>query len=703
MLNKQINQKKKKKEAYKTKPNKTKPKKKKEKKHTKPNQTKPNQTKPKNMGLLDNFKAFVHSITTQDHYASYNSPYRNASSGESQLPNGISGGSMLQLNPDINSSTTSLNDTSAGFYRPGMKSSQTQIQDVPMQNFDSNGLPPLPSIDSLWDRIEHWIDEEYPELDDNLNDGVTSADLNEFLLDLRCGSRSLPEDFRQFYKRHDGQLRGGKPTGLIMGLVLLDLETIVEENMMWNKVVERLETQQQAAKLQQAKASVEAKEGSSSLHQHQQQQQQTSTFMNHQRSIPPNSIQPEYFNRGWIVLLKDNTGNQVAMDLNPGPLGTWGQIILFGRDFDTKLVIAQNLQDFIFSFVLDLEAGNFLIDSSEYLEELGYLSPERDGDYMIGDEEENQGELSFYDKDGKEFGKGSIRGRPNYIEVLKKRALKRYGLNENFQTIYQPQRPHKKTTNPSAHSGRNSPMIQSRNGSTQNLRRNMSNNNSTASLSSSLAINNSNTNSNTNSRKKTPVPSPLVNLDKSSSTFSIPKETIIDAKKQTSMAEDSAAKETNLSDDLEELTVDDLKKKEETKVVEKKQEEQDEEKADLKPVDKDSEKNTTLLNGAASSESVEQLDKIVDNKGPEKIAINFTSAEDAKADESAIVAEKKPQTTILDDEQNDSTEKEEEKEEEEEENIASQTESTGTETEKPMSKSQKKKQKKNAKKHAAQL
>lgn len=58
-------------------------------------------------------------------------------------------------------------------------------------------------------------------------------------------------------------------------------------------------------------------------------------------------------------MLKDNIGNQIAMDLSPGPNGKWGQIILFGRDFDTKLVIASSLQEFIFGFVTDLEQGNF--------------------------------------------------------------------------------------------------------------------------------------------------------------------------------------------------------------------------------------------------------------------------------------------------------------------------------------------------------
>ncbi|KAI5951491.1 SMI1 [Candida jiufengensis] len=526
------------------------------------------------MGLLDNFKAFVHSITTDDHYASYDSPFKSKKNDPTSLNdqsnNPYPNESSLNLNSDINMSTQSLHnqESSGGFYRPGMRSSQSKLnvnvqqQDVPLQNFDSNGLPPLPSIDSLWDRIESWIEEEYPELEDNLNDGVTTADLNEFLQDLKCGSTKLPDEFRQFYKRHDGQLRGGKPTGLIMGLVLLDLESIVEENILWNKVAERIERQYYMMQHQQQQQDDNnIKEGSSSSNSHHQIQQQKNSFITNQRSIPPNSIQPYYYHKSWIILLKDNIGNQIAMDLNPGPNGNWGQIILFGRDFDTKLVIASNLQEFIFDFVSDLEQGNFLIDSSEFQEQLGYLSHDRDGDYVIGDEDENQGELNFFDKDGKEFGKNNIRGRTNYIEILKKRALKKYGLTENFQTTYQvPKIINSKKNNSSIiNSGRNSP-YQSKNNST-------------------TSVNASSSNLNNNGKNKPSISSPLINVD-NNSTFSIPKETIIDKNKEkvetvSKVKDDKKEELTNdiaaakLNDNLEELKIDeDEKAAEPVKVAE---------------------------------------------------------------------------------------------------------------------------------------
>ncbi|KAI5969929.1 SMI1 [Candida margitis] len=613
------------------------------------------------MGFLDNVKAFVHSITTNDHYASYDSPYRTQENGDDTFTGTSVGshpnGSAINLNADMNASRSSLNDsTAAGFYRPGLRSSQSQLgQDVQLQNFDANGLPPLPSIDSLWDRIEHWIDEEYPELEDNLNDGVTSADLNEFLQDLKCGSRSLPEDFRQFYKRHDGQLRGGKPTGLIMGLVLLDLESIVEENILWNKVAERLEKQQYMAQHQQKQN--ELKEGSSSQH-----QRQGGTFITNQRSIPPNSIQPYYYNKGWVILLKDNIGNQVAMDLNPGPNGTWGQIILFGRDFDTKLVIAHSLQEFVFEFTSDLESGNFLIDSSEYREELGFLSPERDGDFMIGDEDENQGELSFYDRNGKEFGKDGVRGRPGYIEVLKKRALKKYGLTGNFQTAYQPPKPVKKVHE----SGKSSPYLnQSRSGSNVNLRTPHSKNNSSTSLS-------------TNQGKNKPaVSSPLVNLDNNSSSFTIPKETIIDgkSKQEPSKVEIPAGNEEPkgkpLENDFQELNIN-----------ENNEQEKDKADSNLKQDVKITENEPVLLESVSDLNDKTPKADEKEEEVPIKVAEAEVSSTKVDSTENDVIAE------------NGANAEEDELEVEETEEPSLETES---ET-KPLTKSQKKKQKKKGKK-----
>ncbi|ABN67349.2 Protein involved in (1,3)-beta-glucan synthesis [Scheffersomyces stipitis CBS 6054] len=465
------------------------------------------------MGLMDNFKAFVHSITTDDHYATYDSPYKHTGSANGSNVEGGSGANgsssrlseLNRLNAYQNSSSHSLVDgsrnssTSNVGYRPGQKSSGT-VTEYPLQTLNQSGQPPLPTIDSLWDRIESWIDDEYPELEDYLNDGVTTADLNEFENDLGCGS--LPVEFRQFYKRHDGQFRGGKPTGLIMGLALLDLEGIAEEYAVWSKVAQRLEGQQYIVQQQQQQQQKETSSSAATA----TQRPLSNTFIANQRSIPPNSVQPYYYHKGWVPILKDHIGNQIALDLAPGPQGIWGQVIIFGRDYDTKLVVASSFQEFIFNFVNDLEAGNYEIDSAQLHEDLGYLSNSRNDDYMIGDEDEDQGELTFYDQGGKEFGKGALKGVSSYVEVIKRRSLKKYGLTENFSTTFTPVRvPVKKPAAPSAtESGSNTPL-----------------------RAQSPSLGQSST------AAKSSGSSPLINVESANKSVTLQRETIIDDKLET--------------------------------------------------------------------------------------------------------------------------------------------------------------------------
>lgn len=401
------------------------------------------------MGIFDNLKSFVHSITTDDHYASYDSPYRNSVIQNNSTIGGLArnlSSRLSELNrlATLNSSSHSLVDGANVGYRPGLRSSAVNsTTDLPLQNFSSDGQPPLPSIDSLWDSLEKWLEEEYPELEDALNDGVTTADLNEFENDIGCGD--LPVEFRQFYKRHDGQFSSGKPTGLIMGLLLLDLESIAQEHVIWSKVNDRLAkqqflTQQRAAS--QSNSPIPPQEAtptssSAAAAASQAANSAPQSFVEHQRSIPPNAIQPVYCHNGWISIIKDNCGNQIALDLVPGSAGTWGQVILFGRDFDTKVVIAKSFHEFIFLFVSDLQNGNFKIDSKDGLQDYAYGEIIRDDDdYMIGDDEEDLGELLFFDRD-KEFA-GALKDKVSYVEIWKKRALKRYGVAENYSTVYSP-------------------------------------------------------------------------------------------------------------------------------------------------------------------------------------------------------------------------------------------------------------------------
>jgi cell wall assembly regulator SMI1 len=72
---------------------------------------------------------------------------------------------------------------------------------------------------------------------------------------------------------------------------------------------------------------------------------------------PPDTIQRVYAHPAWIPLAKDYNGNNIAVDLCPGPRGTWGQVILFGRDCETKYVVARSWASFLAAVAEDFEGG----------------------------------------------------------------------------------------------------------------------------------------------------------------------------------------------------------------------------------------------------------------------------------------------------------------------------------------------------------
>ncbi|GMM35265.1 hypothetical protein DASC09_025900 [Saccharomycopsis crataegensis] len=321
------------------------------------------------MGFFDNIKEgfddFVFSLTTNDRYASSRTPY-NANN----------------LNSNSNSyrrantfSTDNINDGQAnqGGYRPGMRSRSTN-DGIAMRDYGS-AVP----MAELWERLETKLLDEFPDLVDFLNEPATAADLNELENDINV---SLPIDVRESWQIHDGQERGGKPSGVIMGITILDVESIAEEYTVWQTAARRIQQErkiyldklnaykQHMAQLNSASGS--SADGSKPKLSHKKIQPPVPRidFMAHQRSFPEGTIQPVYVHSGWVPLVKDFSGNNIAIDLAPGPKGKWGQVICFGNDFDTKFVIANSWSEFMENVVKDFEAGNFYVDND--YDELSY-------------------------------------------------------------------------------------------------------------------------------------------------------------------------------------------------------------------------------------------------------------------------------------------------------------------------------------------
>lgn len=264
-------------------------------------------------------------------------------------------------------------------YSPGMRSSSALRRSATIDQFDNgaqgeiqmqsfqDGLPPAPPVSHSWKRIDHWAEENYAELYDQLCEGCTNNDLNELEHQLDC---SLPMEVRESLQIHDGQERGGLPTGIIFGSMLLDCEEMVQEWENWKKVNSEflaepinykpttpLKTHNGMGASSSAASSSKQPGSGGSLNGMWRQE-----LLAKQDSIPPNAIQKVYAHPAWIPLVRDWGGNNLAVDLAPGPAGRWGQVILFGRDYDRKYVIARSWSAFVAMVADDLSSGKWFVE-----------------------------------------------------------------------------------------------------------------------------------------------------------------------------------------------------------------------------------------------------------------------------------------------------------------------------------------------------
>jgi len=323
-------------------------------------------------------------------------PY-GGSAGNNASP--LSPGIQRPYSPGMRSLNARSSSTNDGF------ETQSQSGEIPMQSF-SDGQPPAPSVASSWNKIDRWAEEHYPELYDQLCEGATVNDINDLEHQLDC---SLPQDLRQSLQIHDGQERGGNPTGIIFSSMLLDCEEIVQEWDTWRKV--NYQYLQQEARAPKPAVPSKALGGNSSEASSSQAGPSNSVpaspvntnwredLLSRQDSVPPAAVQRAYAHPAWIPLVRDWGGNNLAVDLAPGPKGRWGQIILFGRDYDTKYVVARSWASFLAIVADDLKSGRWFVD-------------------------EETGELKL-----REFKKGRV--EPGYFDILRWRMDQKFGRVAN--------------------------------------------------------------------------------------------------------------------------------------------------------------------------------------------------------------------------------------------------------------------------------
>jgi cell wall assembly regulator SMI1 len=217
-------------------------------------------------------------------------------------------------------------------------------------------------VDS-WARIDAWTESHYPELYDQLSYPATPQDIDDLEVELDC---TLPIDVRESLYVHDGQDRGGRPTGILFGVSLLDCEEIAQEWSLWKTVAQAYAHDTLVSNPPISPSSplspVTPVTPSSRARRQSKLFGVTARFRN---CRPPETIQPVYAHPAWIPLAKDFSGNNIAVDLSPGPRGIWGQVILFGQNCDTKYVVARSWASFLAAIAEDFDAGEARFDTDE--------------------------------------------------------------------------------------------------------------------------------------------------------------------------------------------------------------------------------------------------------------------------------------------------------------------------------------------------
>lgn len=181
----------------------------------------------------------------------------------------------------------------------------------------------------IWQRIEKWLAENYPEGLEQLNKGASDElikQTEDFL------GVEFSEDLKEFYRIHNG---GTWELALIDGWELLSLEEMQSQWKVWKELLDGGEF-----------------EGI--------------------KSEPESEIRDDWWNEKWIPITHNGGGDHDCLDFAPTEEGDVGQIIKMWHDWEQRSWESPSFRNWITTFADELEAGLY-----KYSEEYG-ISKEND-------------------------------------------------------------------------------------------------------------------------------------------------------------------------------------------------------------------------------------------------------------------------------------------------------------------------------------
>jgi cell wall assembly regulator SMI1 len=213
----------------------------------------------------------------------------------------------------------------------GLLPSRCQLDSKPPRT--TNSIPKRPQgkakplldedIAPVLARLDAWYAAHLPPDRYVFNPPATDAQIDQFE---HVVGQKMPRSYRQLYKWHDGE--NDDRSGHIYGLPILPLQRAAADWQQWQRTL--------------------AAFGGNPY-----------PFANRCGAWPEGAVDPAYVNPGWIPLTGDGSSGNIGLDFDPWPGGRVGQVILFGRDEDVKVVLAESLGQFLGWVAGLLESGNF--------------------------------------------------------------------------------------------------------------------------------------------------------------------------------------------------------------------------------------------------------------------------------------------------------------------------------------------------------